>query len=114
MSGAPERRDRIDAMGISMPQLIEMLSDEVGRTVLDKTGFTGTFDLHLEFAPAEPLTNGIGPASLGDPGRSAPVANPSGPSIFAALQEQLGLRLESAKGRVEVLVIDHVERPSAN
>jgi uncharacterized protein (TIGR03435 family) len=96
-----------------MPQLIEMLSDEVGRTVLDKTGFTGTFDLHLEFAPAEPLTNGIGPESPGDPTRPAPAA-PSGPSIFSALQEQLGLRLESAKGPVEVLVVEHVERPSAN
>jgi uncharacterized protein (TIGR03435 family) len=114
VSGAPERRDRIDAIGISMPHLIEMLSDEVGRTVFDKTGFTGTFDLHLEFAPTEPLANSIGPSSPVDPARPAPAASPSGPSIFAALQEQLGLRLESAKGPVEVLVIDHVERPSAN
>jgi uncharacterized protein (TIGR03435 family) len=82
-----------------------MLTDEAGRTVLDRTGFTGNFNLSLEFAPDEAIANGIGPA---------PSANLSGPSIFSALQEQLGLRLESAKGPVEVIVIDHVERPSGN
>jgi uncharacterized protein (TIGR03435 family) len=105
MSGAPERRDRIEATGIAMPRLVEMISDELGRTIIDKTGFAGTFNFQLDFAPDEGIANGLGPA---------PLANPSGPSIFAALQEQLGLRLESAKGPVPVLVIDRVERPSEN
>jgi uncharacterized protein (TIGR03435 family) len=72
-----------------------MVSDEVGRTVVDKTGFTGTFDLRLEFAPES-------------------AGNLSGPSISTALQQQLGLQLKSTKGPVEVLMIDHVERPTAN
>jgi uncharacterized protein (TIGR03435 family) len=63
------------------------------------------FDFHLEFTPDE-ATPGI-PAS-GDAG------DPPGPSIFTALQEQLGLKLESGKGPMELLVIDHVERPSEN
>jgi uncharacterized protein (TIGR03435 family) len=89
---------RIEAVGLTMPKLIEILSDTVGRTIIDKTGFTGTFDVRLEFAPDEAISSGLS----------------SGPSIFTALQEQLGLRLEGAKGPVEVLVIDHVERPSEN
>jgi uncharacterized protein (TIGR03435 family) len=99
MAGAPpERIDRIAAVGISMARLIEMLSDELGSTVLDKTGFTGTFDLHLEFARDEAIVNGTS----------------SGPSLATAVQDQLGLRLQSAKGPVEVLVIDSVQRPSEN
>jgi uncharacterized protein (TIGR03435 family) len=65
------------------------------RTVIDKTGVAGIFDFHLEFAP-----DGAAP-------------DDTGPSIFTAIQE-LGLKLESAKGPVEFLVIDHVERPSGN
>jgi uncharacterized protein (TIGR03435 family) len=74
--------ERIEAFGISMPKLIEMLSDTVGRTIIEKTGFTETFDVLLEFAPDEAVSGGLS----------------SGPSIFTALQEQLGLRLEGAKG----------------
>jgi len=72
--------------------------------VIDRTGLTGTFDVHLKWA-ADPSTGAGGPGTADDP---------TGPSIFTALQEQLGLKLESAKGPVEVLVIDHVEKPSAN
>ena len=100
-----------------MTELIRVLSNVLGRTVVDKTGFTGTFDVHLEFTPDESL-GGLpgplpGPAAAGDSIRSAPSADLHG-TIFPALQEQLGLKLESAKGPVEVLVIDRVERPSAN
>lgn len=98
-------RGLIDVVGVTMPRLIFILSDTLGRAVVDKTGFTGTFDAHLEFTPDEGTGN--------VPGQAATVDLP-GPSIFTALQEQLGLRLEPAKGPVEVLVIDHVERPSEN
>jgi len=69
----------------------------VGRPVINKTGITGRFDIHLEFTP--------------DRNADKPDA---GPSIFTALQEQLGLKLIPAKGPGEFLVIDHVERPSEN
>lgn len=103
--GARMGRGLIDVVGVTMPRLIFILSDTLGRAVVDKTGFTGTFDAHLEFTPDEGTGN--------VPGQAATVDLP-GPSIFTALQEQLGLRLEPAKGPVEVLVIDHVERPSEN
>jgi uncharacterized protein (TIGR03435 family) len=114
LSNAPEQRDRIQSFGISMPKLVEFLSDEVGRTVLDKTGLTGMFDIQLEFVPGKAPASGIPVAPAGDRGTSAASASFSGPSIFTALQEQLGLRLESAKGPMEFLIVDHVERPSAN
>ena len=98
MSGAPERKDRIEAIQISMPELVRILSDDVGRTVIDNTGIKGTFDLHLEFTPDEALTNGSG----------------SGPSLFTALTDQLGLRMVSSKAPVEMLVIEGAERPSQN
>ncbi len=70
------------------------LSPTLGRTVLDRTGLTGAFDIKLEWTPD------------GD--------DASGPSIFTAVQEQLGLQLESAKGPVEILVIGHAEKPAAD
>jgi bla regulator protein BlaR1 len=112
VSLTPDRRDRIEAVGISMPKLIEMLSHEVGRNVRDKTGFTATFDLYLEFASDKAIVGGFGPAPPGGPGRFEPTASSPSPSIFTAVQEQLGLRLESADGPVEVLAIGSVERPS--
>jgi uncharacterized protein (TIGR03435 family) len=96
----PEGRERIRADRISMPRLIDIISDDVRRVVINRTGFTETFNLRLEFAPNKAPVEGFRPAS--------------GPSISTALQEQLGLRLQSAKGPVEMLVIDHVERPSEN
>jgi uncharacterized protein (TIGR03435 family) len=90
-----------------MADVTEMLINGVGRTVVDKTGLSGRFDFDLEFAPDQ-LPQG--PPLPGAP--SPPPIDPNGPSIFTALQEQLGLKLESARGPVEVLVIDHVERPT--
>jgi uncharacterized protein (TIGR03435 family) len=78
-----------------------------GRTVIDRTGYTGTFDIHLEWTPAEIQDVA---AESGDPQKG----EPSGPSIFTALPEQLGVVLKSGKGPVDALVIDHVEKPSSN
>lgn len=83
---------------VSMQWFASVLAGVLGRPVLDRTGFTGSFRVLLEFAPVAP-------------GRDT---DSTKPSIFTALEEQLGLRLESQKGTEEVLVIDHVERPSAN
>jgi uncharacterized protein (TIGR03435 family) len=92
----------------SVAAFAEELSDVVGRDVIDKTGIQGRYDLKLKWTPddrAAPLSN----ASGGDAS-----ATDSGPSIFTALQEQLGLKLESQKGLVSVLVVDRAEMPSEN
>jgi len=78
-----------------LAQLVRLLSDQVGRTVVDKTGLEGSYDFKMSFAPDQP-------------------AESDGPSIFTALQEQLGLKLEAQKGPVEVLVIDSAQKASAN
>jgi uncharacterized protein (TIGR03435 family) len=97
---------------LPMVELIKMLSELVGRPIVDKTGVVDNFDVHLEFYPDETTPGMHAPRRTGDPGGRAELA--PGPSMMAALQEQLGLKLESTKGPVEVLVIDHVERPSGN
>ena len=93
-----------------MAELVRILSNILGRTVIDKTAFTGTFDVHLEFAADEALAGIPRPPAQGP----TPTGDLAAPSIFSALQEQLGLKLESAKGGVEVIVIDHIERPTEN
>lgn len=87
---------KIQGVSISMKNLATNLSRMVGRVTVDKTGLEGSYDIALEFAP-----EGAGPSD-------------TRPSIFAALEEQLGLKLVPAKGSVDVLVIDHIERPSPN
>jgi uncharacterized protein (TIGR03435 family) len=104
-------RGLIEAYGITMPRLLAALSDVLGRMVIDKTGFSGIFDGHLEFAPDEAIADAIAGGRAGQP---APATDSAVPSIFTALQEQLGLKVGPAKGPVEVLVIDHAEKPSEN
>jgi len=97
-----------EAASTSMAELADSLSMAVDRIVVDKTGIKGVFRVHLTYeSMPRPL------ATTGDPGNAAPAVD-SRPSIFTAVQEQLGLKLESTKGPVEVLVIDHAERPSEN
>ncbi len=110
-SGGFPRRGRYDATSARMMDLALAFSILTGRTVVDKTGITGEFPVHLTFAPDDSMLQV--PGAPGDPGNAAAAAD-SGPSFFTAVQEQLGLRLESGKGPVEVLVIDHVEKPSEN
>jgi len=92
---------------LPIDSLTKTLSEVLGRTVIDKTGLTGNLDIHLEYTPDE---NQLAQFPS-DPPTSAP---PNGPSIFTALQDQLGLKLESQKGRVDILVIDRAEKPSEN
>jgi uncharacterized protein (TIGR03435 family) len=97
-------------ISVSMPAFAKQLSLIMGREVIDKTGFTGRYALHLEFAIDEALAglpDAVGPAVSAQPGEARP-------TIRTALQEQLGLKLEPSKGPVDVLVIDHVERPTGN
>jgi uncharacterized protein (TIGR03435 family) len=88
------------ATSTTVPDFAQALSRIVKRRVLDKTGFTTTFDVNLKYRPED----------LG-------LENPSSanlPSIFVALEEELGLKLESGRAPIDVLVIDHIERPSEN
>jgi uncharacterized protein (TIGR03435 family) len=104
---------QITAKGVSMGRLLDVLGRQVQRPVLDKTGLAGTYDFSLEWQPDSGLVTI--PSGTGEGQREPlPSTDSFKPSIFIALQEQLGLRLKSAKGTGQVLVIDHVERPSAN
>jgi len=88
-----------------MPELVTKLSAILGRTVIDRSGAAGEFDVNLEWSFDE-MTVGMPRPPTPDP--------PLRPSILDALQQQLGLKLTSSKGSVQVLVIDHAERPTAN
>jgi uncharacterized protein (TIGR03435 family) len=116
---------RLRAVGNRQPvgALTELLGNQLGVPVVDATGLKANYDFTLDFAPDS--TNGpmgmIAPPPLqhdGGPGAGAPLASApdlSGPSIFTALQEQLGLRLEQRKGPVDLLVIDRAEKvPTEN
>lgn len=104
-SGASGGTAMMSGSGATVSSLASGLSRSLGRPVIDQTNLEGRFDYKLEYSP------GVGSAG-GDPGLQA--SGDSGPSIFAALQEQLGLRLESQKGPVEIIVIDSIEKPSGN
>jgi len=91
-------------------EFVRVLAMLMGHPVIDRTGYAGPFDVHLTFAADESLQGLPAPP----PGAPPMPSEPGRPNIFAALQEQMGLKLTSSKGPVEVLVIDHVERPTAN
>jgi len=84
-------------------QLADRLATILGRPVVDRTGLTGLYDIELTYTPDPSMAQQLPP---GAPGSDVP-----GPSIFTAMQEQLGLKLEPSEAPVDVLVIDHVEKP---
>jgi uncharacterized protein (TIGR03435 family) len=96
MRRADGGKTEITGTRVPLAVLVKTLSNQVGRTVLDLTGLQGNYDFKMAFAPD------LSPADA------------DGPSLFTALQEQLGLRLDSQKGPVEVLVIDSVQKASEN
>jgi uncharacterized protein (TIGR03435 family) len=104
-------RGHLESKGTSIPILAHLLSQQLGRTIVDKTGLTGNYDYALQWTPddASPV---VGPE--GGPPKNDSGTDSAGPSLFTALQEQLGLKLESTKGPVDVIVIDHIDLPSAN
>ena len=99
--GEPQRmmtgNGKIILQAMPIGNVADNLSDEAGRIVVDKTGLTGNYDLTLKWTPEAQRT-----------------ADNGGPSVYTALEEQLGLKLVPAKGPVNTIVIDQVERPSAN
>jgi uncharacterized protein (TIGR03435 family) len=106
-----DRGIKLTAHRATMESLARTISSQVGSTVIDKTGLTGDYDYTLEYAPE----NGMGPGMppIGSGGGSAS-SETEAPSIFTALQEQLGLKLEARKEPVEVVVIDSIEPPTTN
>jgi uncharacterized protein (TIGR03435 family) len=102
-------RGEISAQGVKISGLAQSLSNAVGRTVIDKTDLKGVYNYELKWTPDE--NQGAG---FKGPGDAPPPADANGPSIFTALQEQLGLKLESQKGPIDFLVIDHAEKASEN
>jgi len=93
--------------GAPMSQIANAMGNFLGRTVTDKTGLTGNYDANLTWTPDQMPQR---PPGAPEP----PPIDPNGPSIFTAVQEQLGLKLDSQKGPVTVLVIDRAERPKEN
>ncbi|HWF08163.1 MAG TPA: M56 family metallopeptidase [Bryobacteraceae bacterium] len=102
----------VEADGASMEEFVRLLDHIVDRPVLDETGVSGRFDIHLTFARDQdtPKISGFLPMP---PARGA-APDPVDPTIFTAVQEQLGLKLVPTRRPVEILVIDSVERPSGN
>jgi bla regulator protein BlaR1 len=102
-------RFRAGASPIRMlTDLLECAPDVGGREVVDKTGLTGTYDISLTWTPLQATAAAGGGESGSPPPPDAP------PDIFTAIEEQLGLKLVPTKGQGKVLVIDHIEQPSAN
>ena len=93
----------MSSRAVTMDALASMLAYGVGRPVVNETGLAGEFDVDLSYAP----DLGAGAAPTAPPATTAP-------SLFTALEEQLGLKLESARGPIDVVVIDRVERPAEN
>ena len=93
----------VEVTGNTLEVLVSKLTESTGRTVVDRTGLAGKYDYKLEWTPDNEAD-----AKEADSGKAA------APPLFTALEEQLGLRLESSRGPVPGLVVDKVELPSAN
>jgi uncharacterized protein (TIGR03435 family) len=105
------RKGNIESGDMGIKDLAHVLSQQLGRTVVDDTGLTGKYDYKLVWTPDDappPM------AASGASGQQSTLPDASGPSLFTALQEQLGLKLETKKAMSDVIVIDHIEQPSAN
>jgi uncharacterized protein (TIGR03435 family) len=100
-------RGNLSAGGVTMSQFANALSRFAGRLVVDQTGLSRGFDLDLQWSP-EPPPPGVVP----DPRFPQPPVDPNGPSLFTAIQEQLGLKLVAQQGQIDVLVVDRAEMPT--
>jgi uncharacterized protein (TIGR03435 family) len=106
LCGTTMTPNSLNAGNMTMARLATTLGGMVGRMVSDETGLPGSFDLQLTFTPDR------GDIPLAAAGLPTPAIDPNAPSIFAALSEQLGLKLEPRRAAVDVLVIDRVELPA--
>jgi uncharacterized protein (TIGR03435 family) len=105
----------MEANGATAEQLVRAIAQQLGSTVVDKTGLTGKYNYTLRFALEHgEAVMGMPPEGPGAPAGSEPAATSAEPSLFTAVQEQLGLKLVSQKEPVEVVVIDQIQQPSPN
>ena len=118
--GAPQQRGMMrigrgqaNLQGVNMAGLVQLLSQQLGRPVIDKTGIEGAFDVELRWTP-EPGQGGGPFGGAPPPPEAIAQSDSSGPSIFTAIQEQLGLKLDSTKGPVEIMIIDSATKPTEN
>jgi len=109
-ANSPSIPGRIVSPRMSMTTLAKLLARFQRETVLDVTSLDGFYEIHLEYAPenARPV-----PAAGDAAGRTSEPATPVGPSLYSALQQQLGLKLESRKGLVEILAVDSASKTPA-
>jgi uncharacterized protein (TIGR03435 family) len=112
---------RLQAKSMTVAGFAEMLARQVGKPVFDQTGITGTYDIDLEFKPElgmGGMMKGMPAPPPGHEGAGGPSTAPEtvdGPSIFTAIQEQLGLKLESKKGPIDSIVVDQANKtPTEN
>jgi uncharacterized protein (TIGR03435 family) len=104
-----------DGHGMTMAEFAGgVLARNVDRPVIDKTGLTGMFEFHLEYVREMGSSGPVRLNGVDTPNAPAAASDGGGPSIYTAVQEQLGLKLTPDKGPVEVLVVDHAEKPSEN
>jgi len=108
---SPQREMTISGSSVPIATLMNVLEGQAGRHI-DRTGLKGLFDFEIQFSAngLSPTGPGFGPA----PRAPSPTSPDPGVSLFTAIEERLGLKLESARGPVEVFVIDQVEKPSEN
>jgi uncharacterized protein (TIGR03435 family) len=102
-------RGEINGQNVTVDMLTDQLSRIVGRSVIDQTGLKGSYDFTLKYLPDTPAPLGRGPESS-----DAAPSDSQMPSIFAAVQEQLGLKLEAQRGPVDMYIVDRLEKPSEN
>jgi hypothetical protein len=102
----------INAGAMPMQMLAQVLSQITGRIVQDRTGLTGQYQFDLTYTPDRIAQSFAAAPPPGAP--TFPAVDPNGPSIYTALQEQLGLKLDSTRSQVDVVVIDSVDRPTEN
>jgi len=101
----------LTATGMAMDGLARQLASQLHSTVQNQTGLKGIYDFTLHFTPEDAGMDASGP---GGGSANASLSDNFGTSIFAAVEDQLGLKLESKKGPVDVVVVDHVDKPSDN
>jgi len=104
----------VDIPGATIGNLCSQLGLAMDREVIDRTGIAGRFDIHFEVTPADIQPKFVAGRAIEQQGQLTSDHTDAGPSISTALQQQLGLKLETGRGPVQAIVVDRIERPTEN